>query len=199
MIMIRDIIDQIKPSLFILFFFTILTGLIYPTIVTLIAQNFFSAQANGSLLIKNGKIMGSQLIGQSFTDPRYFMSRPSATTPYVYNGESSSGSNFGPSNPDFISAVKERVSNFHKISSNYDLVPVDLVTTSGSGLDPEISPLAAFYQVPRIAKLRHIPEIEIKQLIQTFIQDRQLGILGEPRVNVLQLNLALDELKASHL
>jgi K+-transporting ATPase ATPase C chain len=197
--MFKEMIRQIKPGLLILLFFTILTGIIYPTVVTGVAQLIFPWQANGSIVEKNGKPIGSLLIGQSFADPNYFYSRPSATSPFPYNGEASSGSNMGPSNPDFLATVKERVSNFQKIDSGSTLIPVDLVTASGSGLDPDISPYAAFYQVSRIAKLRNIPEDEIKQLIEGLIQRRQLSVFGEPRVNVLQLNLALDELRAKHV
>jgi K+-transporting ATPase ATPase C chain len=193
--MLKEILRQIKPGLFILIFFTILTGIVYPVLVTGIAQLVFPWKANGSLVKKNGNFIGSFLIGQSFSDPRYFYSRPSATSPFPYNGEASSGSNMGPSNPDFIATVKERVLNFHRIDTSNHLIPVDLATASGSGLDPDISPYAAFYQIPRIAKLRNMPESEIKQLIERLIQKRQFSIFGESRVNVLQLNLALDELK----
>ncbi len=197
--MFKEILYQIKPSLIILFFFTVLTGIIYPLAITGFAQLIFPRQANGSIVEKNGKPIGSLLIGQSFTDPRYFLSRPSATSPFPYNGESSSGSNMGPSNPDFLKTVKERASYLQKINPNQHLVPVDLVTTSGSGLDPDISPLAAFYQVSRIASLRNLPEDKIKKLIEGLIQKRLLGILGEPKVNVLQLNLALDNLETQNV
>src|SRR3989344_3533688 len=168
--MLKEMVRQIKPGLLILIFFTILTGVIYPILVTGIAQLVFPWKANGSIVEKNGHSIGSFLIGQSFTDPRYFYSRPSATSPFPYNGEASSGSNMGPSNPNFIATVKERVSNFQKIDISNHLIPVDLVTASGSGLDPDISPYAAFYQAPRIAKLRNVPEDEIKQLIERLIQ-----------------------------
>lgn len=193
--MLINAIKQIKTALLLLILMTILTGLIYPGVVTLFAQLICSWRANGSLLEVNGKIIGSKLIGQSFTDDKYFWSRPSATTPYPYNAANSSGSNFGPSNPGFITAIKDRVTVLRKASpGNNDLVPVDLVTASGSGLDPEISPLAAYYQVTRIAKARKIPENSVKMLIHKAINQRTFGVLGEPRVNVLLLNLALDNL-----
>jgi len=193
--MFRIAIDQFKIALILVISFTILTGLIYPVAVTGIAQLIFPKQANGSLVQINGKTVGSLLIGQSFTNPKYFWSRPSATTPFPYNGESSSGSNMGPSNPDFLATVKTRIADLGQFDSQTKhLIPIDLITASGSGLDPEISPLAAFYQVPRIAKIRHIPEKELQELIANLIQNRTFGILGEPRVNVLQLNIALDNL-----
>ncbi len=192
--MIKAIFHEIKPALVTLVIFSFLTGLIYPGLVTCVAQLFFPWKANGSIIEKNGNQVGSLLIGQSFIEDNYFYSRPSATSPFPYNGESSSGSNMGPSNPDFLKAIKERTNQLQKTSLSHDLVPVDLVTASGSGLDPDISPLAAYYQVPRITKLRHLSEIEIKNLINKLTQERQLMIFGEPRVNVLQLNLGLDEL-----
>jgi K+-transporting ATPase ATPase C chain len=197
--MFKEAIYQIKNALLLLLFFTILTGLIYPSLVTGIGQLFFPWQSNGSLIKQNGKAIGSVLIGQSFTDPNYFYSRPSATTPFPYNGEASSGSNMGPSNPTFLAAIKERVTHFKKMNSNNALIPVDLVTSSASGLDPEMSPLAALYQVPRIATLRHLPEKDIQQLIQHLTQKRTLGFLGEPRINVLELNLALDNLRINNV
>ncbi len=193
--MFKEIIRQIKPAVIILFLFTLITGLLYPMLVTGIAQVIFPWEANGSLLAKNGNVVGSLLIGQAFSDPHYFYSRPSATSPVPYNGESSSGSNLGPSNPTLLAAIKERASHFQKTDSP---IPVDLVTASGSGLDPDISPAAAFYQVARIAKLRKLPESEINQLVERFTQKRQFALLGEPRINVLELNLALDELRKTH-
>ncbi|MDR3491659.1 MAG: potassium-transporting ATPase subunit KdpC [Gammaproteobacteria bacterium] len=194
--MFKAVINQLKTALILLVSFTIITGLIYPIAVTGIVQLLFPKQANGSLIEQNGKTVGSLLIGQSFTSPNYFWGRPSATSPYPYNGENSSGSNMGSSNTDFLATVKNRIAHLHEFDTQANhLVPVDLVTASGSGLDPEISPLAAFYQVPRIAKLRHLSEKDIQELIQSLIQKRTLGILGEPRINVLQLNLALDNLR----
>ena len=186
---------QIKTAFILLMIFTLLTGLIYPGVITSLAQILFPWQANGSLVKKNGNNIGSQLIGQSFTDAKYFWGRPSATTPFPYNAANSGGSNSGPNNPDFLKTVQDRVIHLQQADlQNYDLIPVGLVTASASGLDPEISPLAAFYQVPRIAKARKIPESEITALVQSLIKERPLKILGEPRVNVLLLNLALDKL-----
>jgi len=191
--MLSKAIEQIKTAVILLLLFTVLTGLIYPAIVTGVAQFLFSWQANGSLIMKNGTATGSLLIGQSFTDPKYFWGRPSATSPFPYNAENSSGSNLGPSNPDLFTAVQSRIDILKKSDpKNSDLIPIDLVTSSASGLDPEISPLAAMYQVPRIAKARHIQELIIQKLIEDAIEPRTLGMLGEPRVNVLKLNLALD-------
>lgn len=194
--MFKAAVNQMKTALILLISLMLLTGLIYPLIVTGLAQFFFPTQANGSLIQQNGLIIGSRLIGQSFSSPAYFWGRPSATTPFPYNGGASLGSNSGPSNPGFLASVKDRVTqlNAFKTKTN-QLVPVDLVTTSGSGLDPEISPYTAFYQVARVAKTRHIPEKELHALIISQIKSRTWGILGEPRVNVLQLNLALDNLR----
>jgi K+-transporting ATPase ATPase C chain len=169
---------------------TIITGVAYPLLVTGIAQVAFPDQANGSLIVQNEKIVGSRLIGQAFSDPRYFWGRPSATSPMPYNGAASSGSNQGPTNPALAEAVKERVAKFEKTP-----VPADLVTASGSGLDPHISPAAAEYQVARVAKARNLSEDRVRGLVAQHTQGRQLGILGEPVVSVLELNLALDTLK----
>lgn len=191
--MLKIIFPQLKTALILLLLLTLLTGLIYPLTVTVIAQLLFPNQANGSLIEQNNKKIGSLFIGQSFTEPGYFWGRPSATTPFAYNGASSAGSNKGPSNPDFLNAVKAHAAHLQSFAFPAGMsIPVDLVTASGSGLDPEISPLAAFYQVPRIAKVRHISESELNALIESHIQNRTFGILGEPRVNVLLLNLALD-------
>jgi K+-transporting ATPase ATPase C chain len=168
--------------------FTVITGVAYPLVVTGISQLAFKDQANGSLLIQNGKIVGSSLIGQPFSDPKHFWSRPSATSPMPYNGAASSGSNQGPTNPALKDAVQERI----KALGGAKPVPADLVTASGSGLDPHISPAAAEYQIPRISKARGVPEERLRELVQRHTEGRQLGILGEPRVNVLRLNLALD-------
>lgn len=178
---------MILQSVRMLVVMTLITGVAYPLIVTGIAQVAFKDKANGSLILQDGKILGSSLIGQPFSDPKYFWSRPSATSPMPYNGASSSGSNLGPTNPALRDALSERVSKFESRP-----VPVDLVTASGSGLDPHISPAAAEYQIPRVAKARSIPQEKLKELVRKHIEGRQLGILGEPRVNVLQLNLALD-------
>ena len=181
---------MIIQSIRMLVVMTVITGLAYPMIVTGIAQVAFKDQANGSLIYENEKIVGSSLIGQPFSDPKYFWGRPSATSPMPYNGASSSGSNQGPTNPALIDEVKERISRLETKP-----VPVDLVTASGSGLDPHISPAAAAYQVPRVAKTRNIPEEKLRDLVARHTEGRQLGILGEPRVNVLQLNLALEALR----
>jgi K+-transporting ATPase ATPase C chain len=170
--------------------FTVLTGIAYPLVVTGLSQALFKDQANGSLIVQDGKIVGSSLIGQPFSEPRYFWGRPSATSPVPYNGAASSGSNQGPTNPALIDAVKERVSRFEAKP-----VPVDLVTASGSGLDPHVSPAAAEHQVARVAKTRSLPEQKVRDLVAQHTEGRQLGILGEPRVNVLRLNLALDAAK----
>jgi K+-transporting ATPase ATPase C chain len=170
---------------------SVITGIAYPLLVTGISQVMFKDQANGSLIEKDGKVLGSRLIGQPFSDPKYFWGRPSATSPQPYNGSASSGSNQGPTNP----ALKEAIEGRIKDLGGKTPVPGDLVTASGSGLDPHISPAAAEYQVQRISKTRGIPEERIRNLVQQHTQGRQLGILGEPRVNVLELNLALDTLK----
>ena len=178
---------MILQSVRMLVVLTVVTGIAYPLLVTGIAQVAFRDKANGSLIRKDGKVVGSRLIGQPFSDPKYFWSRPSATSPMPYNAASSSGSNLGPTNPALLEAVKERVS---KLAATP--VPGDLVTASGSGLDPHISPAAAEYQIARIAKTRSIPEAQLRELVRAHTEGRQLGILGEPRVNVLELNLALD-------
>ncbi len=197
--MYKEALRHFKTAFILLTLFTLLTGLVYPFLITGIAQLFFPWRANGSLIEQTGKIIGSELIGQSFTDPKYFWGRPSATSPFPYNGASSSGSNFGPLNPTFISLVKERVENLKKVDKeNAQKIPIDLVTASASGLDPEISPLAAFYQVSRIAKARNIPESAIKELIEQHIKKRTFYVLGEPRINVLNLNIALDNLRVKN-
>jgi K+-transporting ATPase ATPase C chain len=179
---------MIIQSIRMLVVMTVITGLAYPLIVTGIAQVAFKDQANGSLIYQNEKIVGSSLIGQPFSDAKYFWGRPSATSPMPYNGASSSGSNQGPTNP----ALKEAVEGRIKDLGGKTPVPADLVTASGSGLDPHISPAAAEYQIARVAKARGIQESVLKELVQKHTEARQLGILGEPRVNVLRLNLALD-------
>jgi K+-transporting ATPase ATPase C chain len=177
--------------------FTVITGVVYPLIVTGIAQLVFPHEANGSLIISNGKSVGSSLIGQSFSNPKYFWSRPSATSPTPYNAANSSGSNLGPLNPALIENVKTRIEQLNTADpASKQLVPVDLVTASGSGLDPDISPASAEYQVPRIAKLRDLDESKVRELVAKHNRNRQLGILGEPRINVLELNLALDDLQS---
>jgi K+-transporting ATPase ATPase C chain len=191
--MFTNLINQIKTAIFLLFFLTFLTGFIYPLLITGIAQLFFPWRANGSLLQQQNKIRGSYFIGQSFHDPNYFWSRPSATGSFPYDAAHSSGSNLGPANPLLISAVAGRAAYLRRMDpDNQKLIPVDLVTASGSGLDPEISPLAAFYQVHRIAKARGLSEDQLNKLIEEHISPRAFWVLGEPRVNVVILNMALD-------
>ena len=175
---------------------TVITGIFYPLIVTGVAQLAFHHQANGSLLDQNDNITGSQLIGQPFSDPEYFWGRLSATSPFPYNAAASSGSNLGPNNPDLIEAVQARIDALKAVDpDNQQPLPVDLVTFSGSGLDPDISVAAAEYQIERVAKYRGLSRSVVSDQVKRFTRGRQLGILGERRVNVLELNLALDSLK----
>ena len=191
---------HLRISIIILVLFTILTGILYPYAVTGISQLLFPGKANGSLLTRNGKVVGSELIGQPFSDPKYFWSRPSATGPFAYNGGSSSGSNLGPSNSALVDEVKARVNSLKAADSlNAAPIPVDLVTSSGSGLDPHISIAAALYQVPRVARLRGLTKDRVTSLVGDYTEGRQFGFLGEPRVNVLKLNLALDELNQTSM
>ncbi len=184
---------QLRPVLMVFLLLTLLTGIIYPLLVTGVAQLAFPEKANGSLIRKGGGYSGSELIGQPFDDPKYFWGRLSATPDFPYNSASSSGSNLGPSNPALVEAVKGRLEALQKADpGNNSSVPIDLLTSSGSGLDPHISPAAAFYQVTRVAHVRGLPEDQVRRLVEGFIEPRQLGFLGEPRVNVLRLNLALD-------
>ena len=177
--------------------FTVITGVVYPLVVTGVAQLAFHRQANGSLLLRNGKAIGSSLIGQSFSSPKYFWARPSATSPVPYNAANSSGSNLGPLNPALMENVKTRIEQLKAAdAASKPLVPVDLVTASGSGLDPDISPAAAEYQISRVAKTRNLDETKVRELVASYTKNRQLGALGEPRVNVLELNLALDDLQS---
>jgi K+-transporting ATPase ATPase C chain len=188
--------SQIRPALMLLLIFTVMTGLIYPLVVTGLAQLVFPRQANGSLIVQNGQAVGSTLIGQPFDDPKYFWGRLSATSPYPYNAAASSGSNLGPSNPALLDEVKVRIAALKAADpANTQPIPVDLVTSSGSGLDPNISVAAALYQLPRLARLRGLSESTLRRLVDQYTQGRTLGFLGEPRVNVLELNLALDGIK----
>lgn len=183
----------IRPAIMSLVALTILTGGVYPGIVTGVAALLFPRAAGGSLIMAGDSAMGSRLIGQSFSDPRYFWSRPSATGPVPYNGAASSGSNLGPTNPAQLEAVKRRIEALKAADPGTTMpVPVDLVTASASGLDPDISPAAAEYQIGRVARSRGVSEEAVRDLVRRFTHGRQFGVLGEPRVTVLPLNLALD-------
>ena len=185
--------QQLKPALIMLLFFTCLTGIAYPLVVTFGTQMLFPHQTSGSLVVKDKQILGSELIGQSFTRADYFWGRPSATSPSPYNAGASSGSNQGPSNPSLVETIKSRVAVLQYIDpENKAPVPIELVSTSASGLDPHISPAAAEYQVNRIAKERKLDPEKLRDLVQSHTEGRQWGLLGEPRVNVLALNLALN-------
>jgi K+-transporting ATPase ATPase C chain len=196
-------VKELRPAIVMVILFTVLTGLAYPLAMTGMAQVLFHAQANGSLVERNGKVVGSTLIGQVFADDKYFHGRPSATTdtdpndstktvPAPYNAQNSSGSNLGPTSKALIDRVKEDADKLK--AENPRVIPVDLVTTSASGLDPDITPAAAAFQIPRVAKARHLPESTITDLVARFTQGRTFGVIGEPRVNVLELNMALDVL-----
>jgi potassium-transporting ATPase KdpC subunit len=186
----------LRPAAVLLILLTLITGIAYPVAVTGVAKVLFPAQAAGTLIVRDGKPVGSQLIGQPFSDPKYFWSRPSATSPQPYNGLSSGGSNLGPLNTALTDAVKARISALQAADpGNHAPIPVDLVTASASGLDPDISLAAAYYQAERIARLRRLSPDRVRALIADHAQGRWLGLLGEPRVNVLELNLTLDTMK----
>ena len=186
----------LRPALLLLLLLSLLTGLVYPLLVTVLAQALFADQARGSLVLRDGRAVGSLLIGQAFSDPGHFWSRPSATTPQPYNATASTGSNLGPLNPALTDAVKARVAALRAADAgNSAPVPVDLVTASASGLDPHISVAAAEFQAARVARARGLELARVRALIARHTEGRLAGVLGEPRVNVLQLNLALDALK----
>jgi K+-transporting ATPase ATPase C chain len=189
----------LRPLLTIFAALTVVTGIVYPAIVTAIGQGVFPHRGNGSLIEQDGKLRGSELLGQQFDAPQYFWGRLSATSPNPYNAQNSSASNLGPTNPALADEVKGRLAALHDADpTNRQPVPVDLATSSGSGLDPDISPAAAAYQAARVARARGLAQDEVSRLIAEHTSGRQFGILGEPRVNVLALNLALDRIKPVH-
>jgi K+-transporting ATPase ATPase C chain len=188
----------IRPAIVLFLIMTVLTGFVYPFAVTGIAQALFHDEAGGSLILRDGKPVGSRIIGQNFSAPKYFWSRPSATAPQPYNALASGGSNLGPLNPALTDAIKARIDVLKAADpTNTAPIPVDLVTASGSGLDPEISLAAASYQVPRVARIRGLDPVAVRALIAAHARGRLFGLVGEPRINVLELNLALDALKTS--
>jgi len=190
------VFSQLRPALILLVALHVLTGLVYPLVVTGVAQVVWPVKANGSLMVVDGKVRGSSLIGQPFSAPAYFWSRPSATSAVPYDASGSTGSNLGPTNPALLSAIHDRVAALRAADPSLNgAVPVDLVTTSGSGLDPDISVAAALAQVNRVAEARTLPPARVRQLVALLAEGRTLGFLGEPRVNVLALNLALDRLR----
>ncbi|MDB4959985.1 MAG: kdpC [Myxococcales bacterium] len=188
--------DQLRTAVLALLVFTVICGFVYPLVVMAVAKLGFSHQANGSLITRGDVVIGSSLIGQPFSDPGYFWSRPSATTPEPYDATSSAADNLGPTNPALKDAVAKRVAALRATGTSDALVPVDLVTTSASGLDPDISPAAAYYQVPRVAKARGLAVGFVKQLVDRHVSGRLFGVFGDPHVNVLELNLELQTLVA---
>ncbi len=192
--MTNDLLRNLRPTIVVFIAFTLLTGVVYPLVVSAVGWTLFPTESGGNLIVRDGKVIGSRLIGQPFDDEKYFWSRPSATGPYPYNGGVSSGSNLGPLNPALLDGVKSRVETVRsQHPTQQGAVPLDLVTASGSGLDPHISPEAAYYQVDRIAQARRLSADQVRGLVARHIEPRTLGVLGEPRVNVLLLNLALDD------
>jgi K+-transporting ATPase ATPase C chain len=188
---------QIRISLVLFCGLTLITGIFYPLVVTGFAQFLFSEKANGSLIRTEGKLLGSEFIGQPFKDPKYFWGRPSATSPFPYNAAASSGSNYGPLHKELLAAVQEQAYRLHTGDSlKNELIPVDLVTASGSGLDPHISIEAALFQIHRVASSRKMSDERVRSFVKDHTENRQFGFLGEPRVNVLKLNLALDDFQS---
>ncbi len=202
--MMRSMVRQLRPAILLTLLLALIVGVIYPLVVTAIAQTAFPSQATGSIVYVNGKPVGSKLIGQYWTQPQYFHGRPSATinlqgTPAPYQADNSSASNLGPTNSTLTKTVAQRIADLKKENPDVPAdtpVPVDLVTASGSGLDPDISVAAAYYQIPRVAKARNLTQSAVRRIVDAHIQGRFLGVFGEPRINVLELNLALDA--ASH-
>lgn len=185
---------SLRPALSLFLLLTLITGVVYPLLVTLVSKATMPAQASGSLIIKDGKLVGSKLIGQNFSDPKYFWGRLSATGPNPYNAAASSGSNLGPLNSALTDNVKGRIDALHEADpANKAPIPADLVTASGSGLDPEISPAAAQYQIERVAHARNLSAAQVRSLVEQHTEGRQFGLFGEPRVNVLAVNMALDD------
>jgi potassium-transporting ATPase KdpC subunit len=192
-------LNHLKTATLLFLILTVVTGVAYPLLVTGLSQGILPRQANGSLILnKKGKPLGSELIGQPFSDPKYFWGRPSAISPQPYNGTASSGSNQGPTNPALVDQVKARIQALHEADPGQRApIPVDLVTASGSGLDPHISPAAAAYQIPRVARLRGVAPATLNRLVAGYTEGKQWGFMGEPRVNVLRLNLALNALRTA--
>jgi potassium-transporting ATPase KdpC subunit len=192
----KNVLATLRPAITLLVLLTVLTGIVYPVVLTGLAQLLFAHAANGSIVVQDGAAVGSSLLGQSFSDPRHFWGRPSGTSPRPYDALASGGANLGPLNPALTEGVRGRIAALRAADPGNVLpVPIDLVSASASGLDPEISVAAARYQVPRIARVRGIPDARLQALIAAHTEGRLLGVLGEPRVNVLELNLALDALK----
>ncbi|HLF66044.1 MAG TPA: potassium-transporting ATPase subunit KdpC [Gammaproteobacteria bacterium] len=194
--MFKTFLTELRPAIMILLTFTVLTGIIYPLVVTGIGQLLFPQQAQGSLILEQTQVRGSHLLGQAFTQAKYFWGRPSHTASFPYNAASSGASNFGPSNPNLLTTITDRLAHYQQADpSNKNKIPIELLMASGSGLDPQLSPAAAYYQADRVARARGIAPDVVHQLITQHIKDRTFYLLGEPRVNVVALNIALDALK----